>query len=110
MNCLELTKRILLEYMNGCPGGVSLPDNLYNGVLKAVDSLARLFDVDEEDSFDVEVIRSGNSINVIICFDTYYFQFERMQNWLFDSVFANATRLLITVVDKDNLVNVKIVY
>jgi len=111
MNCLELTRRILLGYMNGNGGDVVFPDGLCDRVLKAVDSLSPLFDDDEENSFDVDVIRNDdNSINVAIYFDTYYFQFERMRNWLFDSVFADAERLLITVVGKDNLVNVKLIY
>ncbi len=111
MNCVELANAILTgEVEKKQYSKPLLDDALYNNVMVAVTALSKLFDTDEERSFDVEITRNGNAVNVEVCFNTYYFQFTQISGLVFDSVFANAKRLVVTTVDDDNLVNVKLIY
>lgn len=108
MNSVELARAVLSGNANN--NDLSVGKDQFDNVIKAVAALSHLFDADEKRSFDTEVIRSEGVTNVIVSFDTYYFQFNKMHDGLFEDVFANAKRMLITVLDDDNLVNVKLIY
>lgn len=107
MNCVDLTRMVLC----GRTGihAEELDDNVtYNRVIMAVEELSNLFDAEESDSFDVEVVEATE---VVVEFNTYYFQFNKIDKNLFESIFANAERIIITVIDDEsNYVNVKLIY
>lgn len=105
MDCIELTHKVLLSSAGDFEGSV-----IYNNVMNAVAALSPLFDTDERNSFDVEVIRADGVADIVISFSTYYFQFNKMDEELFGCIFLNAERLVVSTIGDDNLVNVRLVY
>lgn len=111
MNCIEITRAVLTGQIGADHNSKPLLDDvLYNNVIEAVTILSPLLDADERRSFDVEIIRDNSTANVVVQFDTYYFQFALARGRIFNHVFKNAKRLVITTLNSDNLVNVKLIY